>query len=99
MASLWLIMTVSAVIYFFWLNRKIAEAAQAHAKNQAEKLQVQLLDVACKKQRLGLLRTGKPGLKSIFIFDFSSDGQSRYQAEMTMEDIKLVDVLVPPHKI
>jgi len=99
MASLWLIMAVSGVIYFFWLNRKIAEAAQEHAKNQAEKLQVQLLDVACKKQRLGFLRTGKPGLKSIFIFDFSSDGQTRYQAELSMEDVKLVNVLVPPHKI
>ncbi|SFC84857.1 DUF3301 domain-containing protein [Pseudoalteromonas denitrificans] len=99
MATLWLFILIGATIYFFWLNRKIAESAQLHAKNQAEKLQVQLLDVACKRRRLGLLRTGKPGLKSTFIFDFSSDGESRYQAELEMEDIKLVNVAIPPHKI
>lgn len=41
---------------FFWLNRKIAEAANVHAKRQSEQLQVQLMSVACSKRRFGILK-------------------------------------------
>ncbi len=99
MATLWLLMCIAAIIYYFWLNRKIAEAASVHAKTQTEKLAVQLLDVARTKHRLGILKTGKPGFKSVFLFEFSSDGETRYQAELEMEDINLVKVYIPPHKI
>lgn len=99
MASLWTFILIGAVIYFFWLNRKIAEAANIHAKRQSEQLQVQLMSVACVKRRVGILKNGKPGIKSEFIFEFSSDGENAYQGVLFMEDEKLKSVVVPPHKI
>lgn len=99
MASLWTFILIGVVIYFFWLNRKIAEAANVHAKRQSEQLQVQLMSVACSKRRFGILKNGKPGIKSEFIFEFSSDGESAYQGVLIMEDEKLKSVVVPPHKI
>lgn len=77
----------------------MAEAANAHAKRQSEQLQVQLMSVACTKRRLGILKNGKPGIKSEFMFEFSSDGQSVYQGILLMENEMLKSVIVPPHKI
>ena len=71
MASLWTFILIGSVIYLFWLNRKVAEAANVHAKRQSEQLQVQLMSVACTKRRFGFLKNGKPGIKSEFIFEFS----------------------------
>jgi len=99
MASLWTFILIGSVIYFFWLNRKVAEAANAHAKRQSEQLQVQLMSVACTKRRFGLLKNGKPGIKSEFTFEFSSDGENAYQGVLFMENEMLQSVLVPPHKI
>ncbi|KPH63272.1 hypothetical protein AMS58_12885 [Pseudoalteromonas porphyrae] len=99
MASLWTFILIGSVIYFFWLNRKVAEAANAHAKRQSEQLQVQLMSVACTKRRFGLLKSGKPGIKSEFTFEFSSDGENAYQGVLFMENEMLQSVLVPPHKI
>ena len=99
MASLWTFILIGAVIYLFWLNRRIAEAASVHAKRQCEQLQVQLMSVACSKRRFGILKNGKPGMKSEFIFEFSSDGENAYQGVLFMEDEKLKSVVVPPHKI
>ena len=99
MASLWTFIIIGAVIYLFWLNRKVAEAANGHAKRQSEQLQVQLMSVACIKRRFGLLKNGKPGIKSEFIFEFSSDGESVYQGVLLMENEMLKSVVVPPHKI
>jgi len=99
MASLWTFILIGAVIYFFWLNRKIAEAANVHAKRQSDQLQVQLIGVACNKRRFGILKSGKPGMKSEFIFEFSSDGENAYQGVLIMEDEKLKSVVVPPHRI
>ena len=77
----------------------MAEAANGHAKRQSEQLQVQLMSVACIKRRFGLLKNGKPGIKSEFIFEFSSDGESVYQGVLLMENEMLKSVVVPPHKI
>ena len=84
---------------FFWLNRKVAEAANLHAQRQIEQLNVQLMSVACNKRRIGILKSGKPGIKSEFIFEFSSDGHSVYQGVLIMENEMLKSVVIPPHKI
>jgi len=55
MAGLWTLIIIGSIIYFFWLNRKVAEAANLHAQRQIEQLNVQLMSVACNKRRLGIL--------------------------------------------
>ena len=99
MAGLWTLIIIGSIIYFFWLNRKVAEAANLHAQRQIEQLNVQLMSVAFNKRRLGILKSGKPGIKSEFIFEFSSDGQNVYQGVLIMENELLKSVVIPPHKI
>lgn len=99
MATLWLFILVGSVISFFWYSRKVAESAKAHAERQAKQLQVQLLSVACKKLTLGILKNGRLGIKSRFLFEFSSDGESLYQGYLILENTKLIQADIPPHKI
>jgi hypothetical protein len=99
MATLWLFILFGAVIAIFWTSRQAAEAAKDHAQHQADKLQVQLLSVACQKRRLGILKNGKPGIKSQFDFEFSSDGQSVYHGTLYLENSRLVKTDIPPHRI
>ncbi|TMP47305.1 DUF3301 domain-containing protein [Pseudoalteromonas citrea] len=99
MATLWILILTGAVIAFFWFSRQFAESAKQHAERQAERLQVQLLSVACQKRRLGILRNGKPGIKSQFMFEFSSDGETVYQGVLHLENSHLLKSDIPPHRI
>ena len=99
MSSIWLILVCVCIVYLFWVDRMAAENAREFAVQQCEKLQVQFLSVACKKKRLGILRSGKPGLRSEFAWEFSSTGQDCYIGLIILEDGKVVKVDVPPHKI
>ena len=68
MAGLWTLIIIGSIIYFFWLNRKVAEAPNLHAQRQIEQLNVQLLSLACNKRRLCILSSGKPVITTEFIF-------------------------------
>ncbi|WP_462171433.1 DUF3301 domain-containing protein [Pseudoalteromonas xiamenensis] len=99
MITLWMIMAVAVVIASFWMSRVVADAAKVHAERQAESLNVQLLSVAMKRFRLGINRTGKPGIQAEFVFEFCSDGDSVYQGLLYLENERLVKVDIPPHRI
>ncbi|MBD1584310.1 DUF3301 domain-containing protein [Pseudoalteromonas sp. S16_S37] len=99
MATLWLFIILGAIIALFWTSRQAAEAAKDHAQHQADRLQVQLISVACERRRLGILRNGKPGIKSQFTFEFSSDGESVYQGTLHLENSRLVKADIPPHRL
>ncbi|MCF2860431.1 DUF3301 domain-containing protein [Pseudoalteromonas sp. SMS1] len=99
MTTLWLFIIIFTTCGFFWYSREIAEAAREHAAQQAEKLNVQLLSVACQKRRIGVLKNGKLGIKSQFQFEFSSDRDTAYKGTLYLENQILVNMDVPPHRI
>ena len=99
MATLWTFILIGAVIGLFWFTRQIAEHANQHAQRQCQQLGVQFVSVACKKWRFGILRRGNIGVKSEFLFEFSSDGERLYQATLLMENTKLKQAIIPPHTI
>ncbi|KZN33889.1 hypothetical protein N480_23165 [Pseudoalteromonas luteoviolacea S2607] len=99
MTTLWLFILTLTACGFFWYSREIAEAAREHAAQQSEKLNVQLLSVACQKRRIGVLKNGKLGIKSQFLFEFSSDRDTAYKGILYLENQVLVKMDVPPHRI
>ncbi len=92
-------MAAGAVIYFFWFNRMVAESANRYAEDKAKQLNLQLVSVACLKRRPAILSNGKPGMKSEFLFEFSSDGEHLYQGRLIMENDRLKDLWMPPHRL
>lgn len=99
MASVWIIILVSTLLYLFWQDRRAAETAREYAKRHCEKLNVQFLSIACQRKRLGILKNGKPGLKTAFMWEFSSNGEDTYVGTLHLEDAKVISVDVPPHKL
>jgi len=98
-ATLWLLILVAGVIGLFWYRRQLAETARVHAHNQCEQLGVQLVSVACLKWRVGILKNGKLGIRSTYLFEFSSDGESLYQGKLHMDNERLHAKDIPPHRV
>jgi hypothetical protein len=46
-----------------------------------------------------ILKNGRLGIKSQFLFEFSSDGESLYQGYLYLENEKLVQADIPPHRL
>lgn len=99
METIWFLMFAAIFVMAIWQDRKIAESAKQHAKRECDKLNVQLLSVACTQRRIGMLKNGKPGFKTQFTFEFSSTGDDCYQGTLYLQDTKLINLDIPPHKI
>ncbi|MFY8272688.1 DUF3301 domain-containing protein [Pseudoalteromonas sp. SSDWG2] len=99
MLTLWMLILVSGVFGTFWYRRKLAEAARTHAENQCQHLGVQLVSVACLKWTPAILKNGKLGIRSTYMFEFSSDGESLYQGKLFMDNDRLLGKEIPPHRV
>lgn len=81
----------------FWNWRRQDEWARQHAAFVCKQNQIQLLDVARANGR----PTFQGGLawRAQFHFGFSSDGESRYEGLLTLHNLRLEAVQLPPHRM
>lgn len=98
MNYLWLIIGLSAVFYLFWLQRKQDEYAFRLARSLCQQQQVQFLDCARSEHSLGR-HQGRLHWQTCYQVSFSSDGESRYQAELYLNGFRLQAFQLPPHRI
>ncbi|BDX07627.1 DUF3301 domain-containing protein [Planctobacterium marinum] len=94
---LFILVTV-LVIAQFWRIRAISEAANRYLNLYCEKQGLQLISVARDKTRFGLVR-GKPDWKTQFVFEFSGNGEDKYQGVLEMEGHRAVATTVPPYRM
>ncbi|RUO42291.1 DUF3301 domain-containing protein [Pseudidiomarina aestuarii] len=84
--------------YLFWQGRRQAEAAQQHARRYCQQEGLQFLDLAWQASRPH--RWGRRmGWQSRYNFGFSSDGESRYEGEITLLNLSLQRVSTPPYRL
>lgn len=95
MDALYLLLLILGV-YLFWQWRLQEESARKHAETVCKQYKVQFLDVARSGGRLRL--TPRTGWEAQFQFGFSSDTKSRYEGELTLLNLHLRDVQMPPHR-
>ena len=93
---IWL--TIGFTGYQFWRIRAISEAANRYLNLYCEKQGLQLISVARDKTRFGLVR-GKPDWKTQFVFEFSGNGEDKYQGLLEMEGHRAVATTVPPYRM
>lgn len=86
---LWLL-AVAIGLFIFWRLRQQEEWARLAAANLCKQQQLQLLEVALVKRRLG-----KGGLIHRYALDFSQSADTRYQAVFEMQGRKIVSVEWP----
>lgn len=95
-------LTVVCLIIYYWISaQKIRERALKFAKEECQKLDLQLLDgsVALKKIKLKRADSGHLALLRKYSFEFSATGVERYTGEITMFGMKVEQVHLQPHRI
>jgi len=92
-----LLLLILFFAYLFWQWRRQDEHARKYADIYCQQNKLQLLDVARVKGRPAYRR----GLawQADFQFDFSGDRESRYTGTLTMLNLRLKNVHVPPHRV
>lgn len=98
MGSVLILILLMLIAYVFLIQRRQDERATALAKQLCQQQQIQFLDCARESHRWIELK-GQKGLRTLYLVDFSGDGESRYQAELWLKGQKLVAFELPAFKI
>ncbi len=92
------LLCVALVIVLFWQGRRQAEYARRYAQQYCKQNQLQFLDIAWKRGRIA--KIGRHiGWLSDYEFAFSSDGESRYEGNISLINLRLRDVSTPPYRL
>lgn len=86
------------IIGQFWRIRAISESANRYVVQYCEKQQLQFISIARGRTRPGIVQ-GKPDWKTQFIFEFSGNGEDKYQGVLEMEGLRAISTIVPPYKV
>ena len=98
MISIWLLLLLISMIYGFWMQRKQDERAFVLARQLCQQHQLQFLECGRNRHQFRKLQQGWRFLTSYQV-DFSSDGESRYQAELLLSGMRLANFTLPAHRI
>lgn len=98
MGSILLLLIVVSIAYLFWLQRKQDERATFVARQLCRQHQLQFLECGRQGHRWFKL-AGRRRFITCYQVDFSSDGESRYQAELQLNGLHLASFTLPPHRI
>lgn len=98
MSSVAVLLLLMMVAYLFWQQRRQDERAVALARQLCQQQQVQYLDCARDGHKWVQLHDRR-GWRTLYLVDFSGDGESRYQAELWLKGLRLADFKLPPFRI
>lgn len=98
MGSVFILILLMLVTYLFLLQRRQDERATGLAKQLCQQQQIQFLDCARVSHRWTTVN-GKKGFRTLYLVDFSGDGESRYQAELWLKGQKLAAFELPAFKM
>lgn len=87
-----------AAVWVFWQHRQQAESAQKHAVYYCKQHSLQLLDIHRATTRWSF-KGSQPGWRSTFKMGFSSDGETRYEGDLTLHNQRLIGVELPPFRM
>lgn len=91
-----------ALLVWYWLkSREVKELALRSAARYCRDLDLSLLDqtVALKSVRLARDSRGKYAIARTYNFDFSSNGEDRYQGSIVMLGRRSESIKLAPHRI
>ena len=86
----------------YWLRaRDLKQLALVAASNHCKSLNLSLLDETVVLKRIKPMRSpeGKLALTRTYYFDFSSNGEDRYQGEISLAGKRILQIKLPPHRI
>ena len=97
MTMIWVMILLMLVTYLFMAQRRQDEFAVAYARKECERHQVQYLECARQGHKFMKIE-GAWRFRTLYIVDFSGDGQSRYHADMQLRGNRLARFDMPAYK-
>ena len=98
LAELTLFLCLLLIGFQFWRIRSISERANLHIQQYCQTHQLQLLSVARRKTRLSF-KYAKIDWHSVFVFEFSGNGEDRYVGEMGLIGQRVLRTHLPPYRV
>ncbi|NQY63070.1 MAG: DUF3301 domain-containing protein [Alteromonadaceae bacterium] len=99
MENIYYLIIVCLIFWYFVYLRKVSEFARSHANKYCTKENLQFLTIARRSSRLSFSKRQGIFWLSIFDFEFSGDGESQYQGEITLKGYKLDNINIPAYRI
>jgi hypothetical protein len=90
------------LVYAYWVNaQKAKEIALEAARNHCLVMEVQMLDCYVALNGIWLKRdkAGKLELRRLFLFEFSSTGNERYNGTVLMLGRRVESIYMEPYRI
>ena len=99
LANIYYLLIICLVFWYFVHMRKVSEFARKHANKYCEKEGLQYISIARRSSRLKFNKRDGIHWFSVFDFEFSGDGESRYQGAVSLIGFKLESVNMPAYRI
>ena len=99
MENIYLLLFVCLIFWYFIFLRKVAEFARHHIRQYCQQEKLQFLAIARVSSRLRFNKRMGLHWLSIFEFEFSGDGESRYSGRVALQNYKLAEIDVPAYRI
>jgi len=96
--DLCVLLCISFIIFQFWRIRSISEMTKRYLAAYCDKHHLQLISVARKKSSLNF-SSGKMDWRTIYYFEFSSNGEDAYVGEVELIGNKVFRTHLPAYKI
>ena len=96
MENIYYLLIAFLICWYFIYQRQVAEAARRHIAAYCKKEGLQLISVARRVSRPSISKRDGIFILSTFDFEFSGDGESSYQGNLTLRGVKLDNVYLPP---
>ncbi len=99
LTTIWLGLGVFCIGWHFYYQRQLAEAARSHAHKYCEQQGIQFISIA--KISSGLMMVPGKGVrwKNRYLFEFSGDGQSKYEGTLTLLGNQVQTIETPVYKV
>lgn len=97
MSSVAVLILLMFIAYVFLIQRRQDERATALAKQLCQQQQIQYLDCARAGHKL-VKKDGHRVLRTLYLVEFSGDGESRYQAQLWLKGLRLAAFELPAFK-
>ena len=99
MENIYYLLAFSIVCWHFLYLRKVTERANLQAKKHCADTDTQLLSVARRFTRPCFNKEYGLHWLSTFDFEFSGDGESKYEGVLILRGLKLAQIIVPPYRV
>ena len=99
MDTVWFAILLFCLWWYFIYQRKLAESARQYMQKYCEDHQLQFISIARSRTRLKF--DAKRGLywQNHYGFEFSGDGESRYEGTLVLNGTKVQSVDMPVYRV